>query len=84
MVLVKDFWDQGSNNGKWREWKDLGYSDENQLKTNAEALTQELEHKRIRFSSSTDQLTWGKNFEGNFNLKEAKQEVTRFNFVGSL
>ena len=81
MVLVKDFCDQGRNNGKWREWKDLGYSDENQLKTKVEALTQELEHRRILVSSSTDQLRWGKNIEGNFNLKEAKQEVIGFNFV---
>ena len=57
---------------KWREQKDLGYSDENHLKTKAEALTQELEHRRILVSSSTDQLIWGKNTEGNFNLKEAK------------
>lgn len=72
MVLVKEFWDQGRNNGKWRERKDLGYNDENQLKTKVEALTQELEHRRILFASSTDKLRWGKNTEGNFNLKEAK------------
>eukprot|EP00253_Pinus_taeda_P036326 PITA_36326 len=81
MVLVKDFWDQGRNNRKWRKWKDLGYSDENPLKTKAKALTQELEHRRILVSSSMDQLIWGKNTGGNFNLKEAKQEVTGFNFV---
>lgn len=74
MVMLKDFWDQERNNGKWREWKDLGYSDENQLKTKAEALTQELEHRRIRVSSSKDQLRWGKDTEGNLNLKEAKQK----------
>ena len=72
MALVKDFWDQGRNKGKWRKWKDLGYSDENPLKTKAEALNQDLEDRRILVPSSPDQLRWGKNKEEKFNLKEAK------------
>ena len=72
MVLVKECWDQKRNNGKLRMLKDLGYNVENSLKIKAEALTQDLEHRRIWVSSSLDQLRWDKNIEGNFNLKEAK------------
>eukprot|EP00253_Pinus_taeda_P023753 PITA_23753 len=64
MFLVKDFWDQGRNNGKWRNCKDLGYSDESSLKAKADALTQDLEHRRVLVSSSPDQFIWGKNIEG--------------------
>lgn len=70
--MVKDFWDQERNNGKWRNWKDLGHSDESPLKVQAKALTQDLEHRRILVSSSLDKLRWGKNTEANFNIKEAK------------
>jgi len=37
--MVKDFWDPDRNNGKWRNWKDLGYSNESPLKAQAKALT---------------------------------------------
>jgi len=83
LFLVKYFWDQGRNNEKWRKWKDLSYSEESPLKAKANTLNQDLEHKRIMVSSSPDQLRWGKNNEGNFKLKEAKQEVTGFNFVNT-
>ena len=53
------------------------------MKAMAEALIMDLNHKRILVSSSHDQLRWGKNNEGNFNLKEAKQAITGFNFVNA-
>eukprot|EP00253_Pinus_taeda_P007996 PITA_07996 len=76
LTMVKYFWNQDGDNEKWRNWKDLGYNDDSTLKALARTLAQELEHRRILVSSLPDQLRWGKNPEGNFNLKEAKQEVT--------
>ena len=35
----------------------------------------DLEQRKILVSSSSHQLRWGRNTEGNFNLKEAKQIV---------
>lgn len=83
LFLVQDFWDHGSNNGKWRKWKDLYYSNESPLKDMVDALTMYLEQRRILVLSQPDQLRWGKNNEGNFNLKEAKEAITGFNFVNT-
>ena len=79
--MLRDFWDQERNNGKWRNWKDLGHSDESPLKAQADTLTQDIEHRRILVSSSLDQLRWGNNPEGDFKLKEAKLEVAGFNYL---
>lgn len=69
LLMVKDFWDQDRNNGKWRPWKHLNYSEESPLKAQTDSLTQDLEHRRILVSSLPDQLRWGKKTKGNFNLK---------------
>lgn len=82
-LVVKDFWNQESNNVKWRKWRDLGYNDESPLRGKPEDLSQDLEHRQILVSSLPDQLRWGKNNEGNFNLKEEKQIVIGFNFVNT-
>ena len=71
--MVSDFWDQVRNNVKWRIWKDLGYKEEIPLKAQADSLAMDLEQRKILVSSSSDQLRWGRNIEGNFNLKEAKR-----------
>jgi len=79
--MVNDFWDQVRNNGKWRIWNDLGHSEESPLKALLDSLGQDLEHMKILVSSLHDQVRWGKNTKGNFNLKEAKQVVTGFNYL---
>eukprot|EP00253_Pinus_taeda_P008423 PITA_08423 len=61
------------NKGKWRIWNKLVYSDETPLKAQAESLAEVLEQRNILTSTSDDQLRWGRNIEGNFNLKEAKR-----------
>jgi len=76
--MVSDFWDQVRNNGKWRIWKDLGHSEDSPLKAQADSLAWDLEQRKILVSLS-NQLRWGRNSEGNFNLKEAKRIVTGFN-----
>eukprot|EP00253_Pinus_taeda_P033643 PITA_33643 len=72
LLRVSDFWDQTRGNGKWRTWRDLVYNEETPLKAQAEALAVSLEQRKILTSTSSDQLRWGSNSEGNFNLKEAK------------
>lgn len=80
LLKVKDFWDQERSDGKWRKWKNLVYRDDSPLKSRAEALTAILEQRKILISTSPDQLRWGKNNEGNFNLKEAKQIALGLDF----
>ena len=73
LCMVNGFWEQVRNYGKWKIWKDLGYREESPLKAQANSLAMVLEQRKILVSSSSDQLRWGRNTEGNFNLKEAKQ-----------
>lgn len=70
---VKDFWDHTDGIGKWRTWGSLKYKDDSPLKAKAEALMKKLEERKILVSGGHDQLRWGYNNEGNFNLNEAKQ-----------
>ena len=78
--MVSDFWDQVRDNGKWRVWEDLGYSEESPLKAQADSLALDLEQRKIFVSSSSDQLRWGQNTEGTFNLKEAKRMAIGFDY----
>lgn len=78
--MVSDYWDQTRNNGKWRIWKLLDYHELKTLQTQAKALEAILEKRKILTSTSDDQLGWGRNNEGDFNLKEAKGIVTGINF----
>jgi len=72
LTQVKDFWDLTNSSGKWRKWTKLDVINDSPLKTKAERLMKMLEQRKILVSSGHDQLRWGNNNEGNFNLKEAK------------
>jgi len=64
-----------------REVKNLEgtrYSAETHLKAKAKVLEEILEKRQILSSTSNDLLRWGRNNEGNFNLKETKIIVTGF------
>eukprot|EP00253_Pinus_taeda_P017321 PITA_17321 len=76
-----DYWDQTRNNNKWRTWKLPVYSEETPLKAQAEALATILEKRKFLISTFIDQLRWGRNSEGNFNLKEAKEIATGHNMT---
>ena len=78
--MVSDFWDHVRDNGKWRMWKDLGYSEESPLKTQANSLALDLEQRKILVSSSSEQLRWGQNTKGTFNLKETKCMALCFDY----
>eukprot|EP00253_Pinus_taeda_P019318 PITA_19318 len=69
---VKDFLDQTNSSGKWRKWRNFDLRNDNPLKSKAERLMKMLEKRKILVSKGNDQLRWGNNNEGNFNLKEAK------------
>lgn len=72
LIKVKDFWDQTNSVGKWRKWRKFDLRDDNPLKNKAEMLMQELDRRKILVSEGNDQLRWGSNNEGTFNLKDAK------------
>jgi len=69
---VKDFWDKTNSKGKWRTWRIFDYRDDNPLKAKAKALMKMLEQRKTLVLGRHDQLRWGNNNEGTFNLKEAK------------
>eukprot|EP00253_Pinus_taeda_P007691 PITA_07691 len=77
---VSDYWDKSRNNGKWRIWKLLDYNEVTTLKTQAQALEDILVKRKILTSTSKDQLRWGRNNVGLFNLKESKRIATGLNF----
>eukprot|EP00253_Pinus_taeda_P011858 PITA_11858 len=70
---VCDYWDQSRNNEKWRTWKLPDYSGMGMLHTQAIALKGLLDKRQILTSTLDDQLRWGKNKAGLFNLKGAKR-----------
>eukprot|EP00253_Pinus_taeda_P027356 PITA_27356 len=72
LTRVKDFWDDIHNTGKWRIWKNIDCRNDRILKTKAEALGKMLEQRMILVLGGQDQLRWGNNNEGIFNIKEAK------------
>jgi len=51
------------------------YKEDNPLKTKANALMQIFEQRKILVKWGHDQLRWGNNNEGTFNLKEAKYKL---------
>eukprot|EP00253_Pinus_taeda_P012671 PITA_12671 len=69
---VKDFWDLAQTSGKWRSWRKLEYRDDSPIKIKVEALGSLLKQRMILVTEGQDQLRWGNNNKGNFNLKEAK------------
>lgn len=69
---VKDFWDHTQNPEKWRIWRNIKCDDNRPLKTKSEELKKILDQRMILVARGQDQLRWGNNKEGTFNLKEAK------------
>ena len=67
----KDFWDLSQNSGKWRSSRNIDCRDERPIKIKAEALMSMLNQRIILVTEGKDQLRWGNNKEGTFNLKEA-------------
>jgi hypothetical protein len=67
----KRFWDHSiiQENG---ELEEIDCRDDSPLKAKAEALMKMLEQRKILVTEGHDQLRWGNNNEGTFNLKEAK------------
>eukprot|EP00253_Pinus_taeda_P019258 PITA_19258 len=72
LTQARDFWDQINSAGKCRNWRNLNLREERHLSTKAERLRKMLEQRKILVSRGHDQLRWGSNNEGNFNIKEAK------------
>ena len=53
----------------------MDHREDNPLKAKAEALLEILEQRKILVTGGHDQLRWGNNNEGTFNLKEAKHLI---------
>eukprot|EP00253_Pinus_taeda_P018657 PITA_18657 len=72
---------KANSGGKWRIWKKLVYRDNSPLKAHEEALTTILEQRKILVSADSDQLRWGNNSKGTFNLKEEKCTALGLDFT---
>jgi len=72
LLKVKDFWENSHNAGKWRIWKKIEGREDKTLNSKAESLKKLLDQRIILVMEGQDQLRWGNNKEGNFNIKEAK------------
>jgi len=68
---VEDFWNS-PNVGKWRIWKEIQGREDKTLNSKAKSLKRLLDQRTILVMEGQDQLRWGNNKEGNFNIKEAK------------
>jgi len=69
---VKDFWENPHNVGKWRIWKKIEDREDRTLNSKVKSLKRMLDQRIILVMEGQDQLRWGNNKEGNFNIKEAK------------
>lgn len=69
---VKDFWDLAEISGKWRSQRKNDCGDDSPIKVKAEALSSLLKQRMILVIQGQDQLRWGNNNKGTFNIKEAK------------
>ena len=79
LLRVNEFLDQTNSGGKWRIWKEMEYRNNAPLKAQVDALTSILDERNILISYDYDQLRWGNNNEGKFNLKEAKRMALKLN-----
>lgn len=64
--------DQTNSIGKWRTWRNFDFRDDSPMKVKVETLMKMSEQRKILMSGGHDQLRWGNNNEGTFNLKEEK------------
>jgi len=74
-----DFWDNNQLMGKWRIWKNIDCRNNIHLKNKVEELKKMAEQRKILVSKGQDQLRWGNNQEGTFNLKESKGILLELN-----
>eukprot|EP00253_Pinus_taeda_P008440 PITA_08440 len=72
LVKVKDFWEHSHNTGKWRTWRKIDGREDRTLNSRGDTLKRILDQRMILVTEGQDQLRWGNNKEGNFNIKEAK------------
>jgi len=59
----------------------MEYRDNSPLKAKVDALIEILDQIKILISTDQDQLRWGNNKEGTFNLKEAKCLALELDFT---
>lgn len=68
----KGFFGLDSQYRKWRTWKKIDGREDSTLNSKAETLKRMMDQRMILVMAGNDQLRWGGNKEGNFNIKEEK------------
>eukprot|EP00253_Pinus_taeda_P010393 PITA_10393 len=75
LIKVKDLWNLPLDSRKWRNWRKIDCREDNPIKIKAEELMSMLKQRKILVTDGQDQLRWGLNKEGTFNIKEAKRII---------
>lgn len=80
LIRVRDFLDLSQTPEKWRSWRNIECGENNTLKCKAKALGDFLKQRMILKTEGQDQLRWGNNKQGAFNLKKAKGFLLGLNY----
>ena len=60
-----------NDSDRWRTWDKLNPPNRDRIATLAEEVEEELGKRKIAISEEEDQLRWGRENGGEYNLKEA-------------
>lgn len=72
LIKVRDFWNLPHDTKKWRSWRKIECRGDGPIKAKTKELMKILEQRKILVTEGQDQLRWGQNNEGIFDIKEAK------------
>jgi hypothetical protein len=75
-IKVHHYWKQENDHDRWRIWDKLNPQNRDRIATIMKEVEEELGKRKIVVSEEEDQLRWGRNNGGEFNLKEARNYIT--------
>jgi hypothetical protein len=69
---IHHYWKPRNESDRWRTWDKLNTKNIDRIATLAKEVEEELGKRKIAISEDEDQLRWGRENGGEFNLKEAR------------
>jgi hypothetical protein len=74
-IKIHHYWKQKNDHDRWRIWDKLNPQNRDQIATITEEVEEELGKRKIVVSEEEDQLRWGRENGGEFNVKEAHNYI---------
>jgi hypothetical protein len=74
-IKIHHYWKQENDHDRWRIWDKLNPQNRDRIATITNEVEEELGKRKIVVLEE-DQLRWGRNNGGEFNLKEARNYIT--------